>query len=201
MVKLHGTSKSRSARSLWALEELGVKYEHVATEVAKAKSPENRAVNPNGHLPTLDDGGTIIWESQAINLYLAEKYGQGSLWPASVADHGHAYQWSFWAVTELEGNLLNLLMHKLFLPPDQRDEKKAADAINAVKAPLAVLEAVLKSHEYILGNTFTIADLNVAGILMFGNYVKFDHSATPAVEAWLKKCFSREAFKKVQSLA
>jgi len=186
---------------LWALEELGVKYEHVATEVAKAKGPEHRAVNPNGHLPTLDDNGTIIWESLAINLYLAEKYGQGSLWPASVADHGHTYQWSFWAVTELESNLLTLLMHKIFLPADQRDEKKAADAINAVKAPLAVLDAALKDHEYLLGNTFTIADLNVAAILTFGTYVKFDHSATPAVDAWLKKCFSREAFKKVQSLA
>lgn len=201
MLKLHGTSKSRSARCLWALEELGVKYEHVPTEVTKAKSPENLKVNPNGHIPALEDDGVALWESLAINLYLAEKYGKGSLWPASVEDHGQCYKWSFWAITELETPLLTLLSHKLFLPPDQRDEKKANDAINALKAPLNVLEAVLKGREYLLGNSFTIADLNVASVLMFGSYVKFDHSATPAVQAWLGKCLGRPASAKLRNLA
>ena len=87
------------------------------------------------------------------------------------------------------------------MPADQRDEKKAGDAANALKAPLAVLEAALKGHDYLLGSKFTIADLNVAGVLVFGTYVKFDHSATPAVHAWLQKCFERESFKKLRSLA
>jgi glutathione S-transferase len=201
MVKLYGTSKSRSARSLWALEELGVKFEHVATEVPKAKGPENLKLNPNGHIPVLEDDGFILYESMAINLYLAEKYGKNSIWPASVEDHGRSYQWSFWAITELESHLLTLLMHKVFLPSDQRDEKKATDAINTLKAPLGVLETALKGHEYLLGNHFTIADLNVAAVLVFGTYVKFDHSATPAVHTWLQKCFERESFKKLRSLA
>lgn len=201
MLKLYGTSKSRSARSLWALEELGVKYEHVPTEVPKAKSPEHLKVNPNGHVPALEDDGMVLWESMAINLYLAEKYGKNSLWPVSVEEHGQTYKWSFWGITELESHLLTLLSHKLFLPPDQRDEKKATDAINALKAPLGVLEAALTGREYLLGNNFTIADLNVASVLAFGTYVKFDHSATPAVQAWLQKCLGREANKKLRSLA
>ena len=201
MLKLYGTSKSRSARSLWALEETGVKYEHVPTEVPKAKSPEHLKVNPNGHVPVLDDGGVILWESMAINLYVAEKYGKNSLWPSSVEDHGQTYKWSFWAITELESHLLTLLSHKMFLPPDQRDEKKAMEATNALKAPLNVLEAALQGREYLLGSNFSIADLNVASVLIFGTYVKFDHSATPAVQAWLQKCLGREASKKLRSLA
>jgi glutathione S-transferase len=201
MAKLYGTSKSRSARSLWALEELGVKYEHIPTEVPKAKGPDHLKINPNGHIPALEDDGVVLFESQAINLYLAEKYGKNSIWPASVEDHGRTYQWSFWAITELESHFLTILTHKLFLPADQRDEKKAGDAANALKAPLAVLEAALKGHDYLLGSKFTIADLNVAGVLVFGTYVKFDHSATPAVHAWLQKCFERESFKKLRSLA
>jgi glutathione S-transferase len=201
MAKLYGTSKSRSARSLWALEELGVKYEHIPTEVPKAKGPDNLKINPNGHIPALEDDGVVLFESQAINLYLAEKYGKNSIWPASVEDHGRTYQWSFWAITELESHFLTILTHKLFLPADQRDEKKAGDAANALKAPLAVLEAALKGHDYLLGSKFTIADLNVAGVLVFGTYVKFDHAATPAVHAWLQKCFERESFKKLRSLA
>jgi glutathione S-transferase len=200
MLKLYGTSKSRSARTLWALEELGLKYEHIPTEVAKAKSPEHMKINPNGHLPALDDDGVILWETMAINMYLAEKYGKNSLWPASVEDHGHTYKWSIWGVTELEQNLLTLLAHKMFLPPGQRDEKKAEEAINALKAPLGVLEAALKGREYLLGSKFTIADLNVASVLMFGAYVKFDHSGTPAVQSWLQKCLGREANTKVRSL-
>ena len=57
MAKLYGTSKSRSARSLWALEELGVKYEHIPTEVPKAKGPDHLKINPNGHIPALEDDG------------------------------------------------------------------------------------------------------------------------------------------------
>lgn len=201
MVKLYGTSKSRSARSLWALEELGVKYEHVPTEVAKSKSPEHLKVNPNGHVPALEDDGLVLWESIAINLYLAEKYGKNSLWPASVEDHGRTYQWSFWAITELESHLLTLLSHQLFLPADQRDEKKATEAIHALKAPLGVLDAALKGREYLLGGNFTIADLNVASVLTFAMYVKFDFSGTPTLQAWLQKCLGREANKKLRALA
>jgi glutathione S-transferase len=201
MAKLYGTSKSRSARSLWALEELGVKYEHIATEVPKAKGPDHLKINPNGHIPALEDDGVVLFESQAINLYLAEKYGKNSIWPASVEDHGRTYQWSFWAITELEAHFLTILSHKLFLPADQRDEKKAAAAADALKGPLGVLEGALKGHDYLLGSKFTIADLNVAGVLVFGTYVKFDHSATPAVQAWLQRCFERESFKKLRSLA
>lgn len=201
MIKFYGTSKSRSARSLWALEELGLKYEHLPTEVPKAKSSEHLKINPNGHIPALDDDGVILWESMAINLYLAEKYGKGSLWPASVEDHGRAYQWSFWGITELEGHFLTLLTHKMFLPPDQRDEKKANDAAAALKTPLNILDAALKGRDYLLGSNFTIADLNVAGVLTFGTYVKFDHSATPALQAWLGKCHGRDAYKKLRSIA
>jgi glutathione S-transferase len=81
MIKLYGTSKSRSARALWTLEELGLKYEHVPVETTKAKSPEHLRLNPNGHVPVLEDDGKIFWESMAINLYLAAKYGKAPLWP------------------------------------------------------------------------------------------------------------------------
>jgi|ERR1700722_13738750 glutathione S-transferase len=201
MLKFYGTSKSRAARSLWALEELGVKYEHVATPVPQAKSPEHLTINPNGHIPAIDDDGTIIWESMAINLYLAEKYGKGSLWPASVEDHGHAYQWSFFGMTEVEPHLMSLLTQRIFLPADQRDEKVAQRAIDALKGPLAVIDGALKGYEYLLGNSFSIADLNLAAVLSFALLVKLDLSATPTAQAWLQKCLGRDANKKVRSLA
>ena len=200
MLKFYGTSKSRSARSLWALEELGVKYEHIATAVPQAKSADHLKLNPNGHIPVIDDDGTVIWESMAINLYLAEKYGKNSLWPASVEDHGRAYQWSFFGMTEVEPHLMTLLSQRIFLPADQRDEKVAQRATDALKSPLNVLEGALKGREYLLGNSFTIADLNLAAVLSFAMLVKLDLSATPTAQAWLQKCLNRDANKKVRGL-
>lgn len=200
MLKLYGTSKSRSARSLWALEELGLKYEQVPVEVAKAKSPEHLKLNPNGHIPVLDDDGEIFWESMAVNLYLASKYGKAPLWPESPADRGHAYQWSFWGMTEAEPHLIAILRNRVLLPPEQRNEQAAVAAAAAVQGPFKVLDGALKGRDFLLGRDFTIADLNLSSVLSFALLAKVDLTTTPAAQAWLQKCLGRDAFKKVRSL-
>lgn len=200
MLKLYGTSKSRSARSLWALEELGLKYEQVPVEVAKAKSPEHLKLNPNGHIPVLDDDGEIFWESMAVNLYLASKYGKAPLWPESSADRGHAYQWSFWGMTEAEPHLIAILRNRVLLPPEQRNEQAAVAAAAAVQGPFKVLDGALKGRDFLLGRDFTIADLNLSSVLSFALLAKVDLTTTPAAQAWLQKCLGRDAFKKVRSL-
>ena|SRR2546421_3451512 len=200
MLTFYGTSKSRAARSLWAVEELGVKYEHIPVEVAKAKSPEHLQRNPSGHIPVINDDGHYVWESMAVNLYLAEKYGKAPLWPAGVEGHGDCYKWSFFGMTEIEPHLMTLLRNQLFLPADQRDQKAIESATESLKAPLKVLDNQLKNQSHLLGNDFTIADLNVASVLSFAMLVKLDMSATPAAQAWLQKCLGRDANKKVRSL-
>jgi glutathione S-transferase len=101
MIKIYGTSMSRTGRCLWALEEVGAKYEHVPTPVPQARTPEHLKLNPNGHIPVLDDNGFIVWESMAINSYLAEKYGKSPLWPSTAEGRAGVNQWSFWAMTEM----------------------------------------------------------------------------------------------------
>jgi len=200
MTKLHGTSRSRSARSLWALEELGVGYEHLPMPTTEAKSPSHLKLNPNGHVPVLEDDGLVVWESMAINLYLAEKYGKNSLWPSEPAARASIYQWSFWAMTEVEPHLLTIMRNRVMAPPEQRDEKAAQTAVEALKAPLNALEESLKGKEYLLGRNFTIADLNVAAVMSWIPMMKLDLSSTPNVQAWLQRCLGREANKKVRGL-
>ncbi len=200
MLKLYGTSKSRSARSLWALEELGLKYEHIPLETTQAKSPENLKRNPNGHIPVLEDDGLVLWESMGINLYLAEKYGKAPFRPSSVDQHAKVYQWSFWGMTEIEPRLMTVLVNRIFLPPDQRDEKAVTQAMEAIKAPLKVLDDTVKGHGHLLGNDFTIADLNVAAVMNFALIAKVDFSPVPAAQAWLNKCLAREANQRVRAL-
>ena len=200
MAKLHGTSRSRSARSLWALEELGVNYEHNPMPTTDAKSPAHLKLNPNGHVPVLEDDGVVVWESMAINLYLADKYGKGSLWPSDPAGRADVYKWSFFAMTEVEPHLITILRNRVMNPPDQRDEKAAQAAVEALKAPMNALEESLKGKEYLLGNNFTIADLNVAAVMSWAAMIKLDLSSWPNVSAWLQKCLGREANKKVRGL-
>lgn len=199
-MKFYGSSKSRAARCLWALEEVGAKYEHDPMPNTQAKNPDHLTRNPNGHIPVLEDEGHYIWESMAINLYLAEKYGKNGLWPSNVFGHAAAYQWSIWAMTECEPHLLTMLMHKVLLPADQRDEKAGQKAADAIKAPLKVLDDALKGKEYLLGNTFTIADLNAASVLSWAAMMRLDLSATPTAAAWLQKCLGREANAKVRAM-
>ena len=90
MIKLYGVPGSRAMRSLWMLEELGVPYEHIKTNFADGgtRKPDYMKINPNGHIPALQDGDVTLWESLAINLYLARKFDKG-LWPKTAAAEGH----------------------------------------------------------------------------------------------------------------
>src|SRR5262249_46986161 len=165
MIKLYGVPRSRTMRPLWMLEELGVPYENVKVSfVDESRKPDFLRLNPNGHIPVLQDGDVVLWESLAINLYLARKYDKG-LWPKRVEDEGRAYQWSIWAMTELEEPLLTALLHRTFLPEEQRDAKKADDAATRFRQPLGVLDGALAGRDHLLGSAFTVADLNVASVI------------------------------------
>ncbi|HTF36357.1 MAG TPA: glutathione S-transferase family protein [Myxococcota bacterium] len=199
MIKLYGVPMSRAARSLWMLEELGVPYENVPTHFATGdtRKPEYLALNPNGHIPTLQDGELVLWESMAINLYLGRRYDNG-LWPKSIADEGRTYQWSLWAMTELEAPLLAYLMHSALLPKEQRVPAKATEALAQLAKPLGVLEAALAARSLLVGETFGVADLNVASVLSWARMVRLDLSKWPHVDAWLGRCLERPAAKRVR---
>ncbi len=198
MLKIHGTAMSRAGRVLWAAEELGLKFEHdpIAIGPAGSRKPEYLKINPNGHIPAIDDEGTILWESMAINLYLAEKYGKEPLWPSKIEDRGRAYQWSFWGMTETEPHLVAVFANRVMLPPEQRNEAAARNGLEALKAPLRVLDEHLRNRPYLLGADFTVADLNVAGVLILAPMIQVDISRVPAAKAWLDKCLSRPAMQK-----
>jgi len=200
MIKLYGSAQSRAARCLWALEEAGMKYEQVPVAFgSETRAPAYLKINPNGHVPALDDNGTIIWESMAINLYVAEKYAK-ALWPSTVESHAACYQWSLWAMTEVETPLINILMHRIVMPPEQRDEKVAQAGVEALKAPCKVLDDHLRKSAYLLGEEFTIADLNVASVIGLAQLIQLDLSAAPKAVEWLNKCLGRPANQRVGTM-
>lgn len=201
MIKVYGVPMSRAMRVLWALEEVGQPYELVPTHfLTDAHSPEYLKINPNGRIPAIQDGDLVLFESLAINLYLARKYSPAG-WPKSVADEGRAYQWSIWAMTELEEPVITALMHRMFLPEAQRDPKMANEAAERFEKPLAVLDGALAGKQWLAGSDFTIADLNVASVLMLAPMAGLDLSAAPNAAAWLARCTARPALAKAQATA
>jgi len=199
VIKLYGTPQSRALRSLWALEELGVPYELVRTNFGSdTRTPEFLKINPNGRIPALVDGSVTLFESMAINLYLAKKYDKAGLYPRDLDDEARAVQWSIWGMTEIEPSLLQVLMNRMFLPPTQRDESAARAAEERLGPALRVLDGALAQRRYLLGDQFTIADLNVASVASWALLVKLDLSKTPNAERWLRECTARPAFAKAQ---
>jgi glutathione S-transferase len=198
MIKLYGVPRSRALRSLWMLEELGLSYENVKiTPATDTRTPEFLRLNPNGHVPVLQEDGLTLCESIAINLYLARKYDKG-LWPKTVEDEGRVLQWSVWAMTECEDPIITALRNRVGLPEEQRDAQKADDAAQRFVAPLKVLDGALANKTYLVGDTFTVADLNVASVLMFAPLAKFDLSSAANAQAWLVHCTSRPALARAR---
>ena len=198
-MKLYGTPVSRALRSIWAAEEVGVDYELIPTSFRKeSKTPEYLAINPNGRIPALVDGNLELFESMAINLYLAKTYG-GKLYPSDPRDEARAIQWTIWGMTELEPYLIPILLHKMFLPEDERDPAVVANAEAAVERPLGVLDAHLSDREYLLGGDFTIADLNLAGALTSAHFASFDIAKFENVARWMSRCTGRPSFARARA--
>jgi glutathione S-transferase len=197
-IKLYGIPGSRALRSIWAIEEVGAKYELVpVTFGPDSKKPEYLAVNPNGRIPALVDGDLTLFESMAINLYLAKTYGK-DLYPSKPADESRAIQWSVWGMTEIEPHLMAILLNRMMLPEGQRDEKAAAKAEQDIERPLKVLDAHLANRKHLLGGEFTIADLNVASVLSMAGMIRYDVSKFANVKRWLDACLGRPSFARAR---
>lgn len=202
---IYGTARSRAARVLWMAKELGLAFEHVPLAMGDAalKQPAFLKINPAGRVPAIDDDGFVMAESLAINFYLARKYGDRatpSLAPASLEDEARTWQWSSWAMTDLETPLNLIHLHRNFFPPDRRDAKVAEDAETQVRRPLTMLESILANSPYLLGERFTAADLNVAAVASASRLSAISMAPFPRVAAWAKRCQGRPAALAVQAM-
>jgi len=202
-LRIFGKPASRTFRVIWCAEELGLQYEIVPIQSAddSMKSAEYLAVNPNGKIPALADGDLVLFESIAINCYLAKRYGADRLWPSTATEEALALQWSFWAVAELEGPFITIMMNRGYLPRDQRDRAAAQAAEVALQPGFAVLDAALAGTGQLIGDKFTIADLNVAGVLSWATSIgRIELGAYPNLVRWLHACYSRPAAMRVNPL-
>jgi glutathione S-transferase len=204
MLKLYGQYRSRAFRVAWLCKESSIPYEHVNVTInvegATCKEPWYAALNPNKRVPTIDDDGLILWESGAINLYLAEKY-QSPLWPKDWAGKARALQWAFYIANDVEQPMVIIQRHRHLLPPEQRNEKLAADAEQQILPKMKVLEEYLAQHRFFAGESWGLADFMVASVCysMWINKLPLLEQF-PKFKAWLTASVERPAAKEARKL-
>ena len=188
--------------------ELGLDFESVPVIQARrvadptaadapfnTRSPGFLAINPNAHIPTIEDDGLVLWESIAINLYLARKH-KGPLAPQSLAEEGLIESWSLWAVNQIEQDAVKIVLtydNDLQDTPGGKDVLEAATRM--LKKPFDILNRHLATQDYLVGNRFTVADLNVAEICRYAVTEKALTAPNPNVMAWYERCHDRPAFR------
>ncbi len=178
----------RTFRSLWMLEEAQQPYQHQLVDWSKGESHTAKflTINPNGKVPVLDDNGLILFESLAINYHLARTYAS-TLWVQSVQQESLATQWLAWGMGELEG------------PHDAANRLQQAVDQDRSRRALTVLQQTLDSQPYLLGDRFTVVDLNTSCLLLRPQYRPLVQQHSDLSE-WFKRCIKRAALARAMQL-
>ena len=200
-IKFYYTPQSNATRIHWTLEELGVPYEKVKLDLKAGdqRKPEFLALNPNGMVPTLVIDGTPLFESIAIQIALGERYGvEKGLWPAlGSGDHLQALSWIIWGQVTLAGAIVQYFRAASdFFPAEGHNPKQAEMAMEAINKGFGILNDRLKDRQYVLGEKFTLVDLDLASVLGWAMQgLKVDMATYPHLGAWLGRSSSRPGMK------
>jgi glutathione S-transferase len=198
-LKIWGRTNSANVQKpLWVCDEMGVPYEleEVGGAFGRTKDPEYLAMNPNSRVPTIDDDGYVLWESNAIVRYLANKHGKGSMAPVDPRDHADADRWMDWQQTTVLPFMTPIFWGLVRTPEPDRNLAVIEVARNEGIAVWSILEERLEGRDYILGDRLTMADIPLGPQCHRWMTLITDRPAMPNLEAWYQRLLARPAFKK-----
>ena len=190
-------SSANVQKALWALAELGLPYEHKLVGGAHGglDDPQYRAMNPNGLVPTLQDGDLVLWESHAILRYLAASYGAESLWREDLSERAIVDQWTDWTATTFQPAWIAGFWLFVRTPREQHGRKAIAVACAKTMSALRILDVHLADRDYLAGNQLSYADI-AAGVALYRWFtMEIDRPAMPGVENWYRRLEQRPAFR------
>ena len=200
MLKIYGRATSSNVQLvMWAIGELGIKHERLdyGHAFGGLDTPEYRALNPHGRIPTLVDGGTAIWESAAILRYLAARYGDGgAFWPNDASARARIDMWAEWGKSELSRAFtVPIFWSCVLTAASDRDEAALARAIARFEAMLEALAAPLSEHPFITGKDLTVADVAIGHLLFRWFTIDVPRRPFPELEAYYDRLTGRPAYK------
>ncbi len=196
MIKLYWSPRSRSFSALWLMEETGLPYERVLTDISTGaqKAPEYLKINPMGKVPALTDGEAALSEAAAICAYIADRYPEAKLAPSpSDPKRARYLQWLFFGPSCIEPALIQIFT-KLEVPTSTASWGSATQVFD-------VLDAALAKGPWILGEDFTAADIVIGSGLNFAVRLFKLVPSRPSFDAYIARCAARPAFQRAEKIA
>jgi glutathione S-transferase len=200
VLRIWGRSNSINVQKvLWCCGELDLRYQRVDVggPFGGNNEPEYLRLNPNGLVPTISDGGFVLWESNAIVRYLAAKHGMGTLCPEDLAERADADRWMDWQMGTLWANFRPAFVGLIRTPPKKRDEAKIARAIRKTAGNLDLLDAHLASRDYVTGLSLTMADIPLGVTAYRWFTLDIERPAMPNLEAWYERLRARGPYRAI----
>jgi glutathione S-transferase len=199
MIRLWGRKNSINVqKALWCIEELGLPYERIdaGRGYGVTDTPEYRSMNPNGLVPTIEDDGFVLWESNAIVRYLSNKHAQGALWPTEPKQRADADRWMDWQATAFTP-AFGPIFHGLVRTPGSRTREEIEAAIAASENFAAILDARLADRAYVAGDRFTMGDIPAGAAAFRWLNLPIERRRLPHLERYVKELLARPAAQKV----
>ena len=201
MLTIHGRANSINVqKALWAADECGLAYDRRDVGGAFGGNDQDwyLAMNPNGVIPTIDDDGYVVWESNAIVRYLAARYGTLGLYPADPQDRGRAERWMDWQISTIQTGMTTLFWGLIRTQPEQRDLAAIEAARLATASLWARLDQHLASNAYVAGASFTMGDIPVGCMAYRWLNLPFRRDDLPELahlRAWYDRLATRPAYR------
>lgn len=200
MLKIWGRDNSVNVEKvLWTCEELNLAYERVDAggQFGIVDSPEYRAMNPNGLVPTVEVDGLVLWESNSVVRYLTAKHSAGELWPEDLAVRAVADRWMDWMNSVFWPACRPLFWNLVRTPAEQRDHA-AMDQSHARSAEvLGYLDAHLSGRDYIAGDRFTMGDIPMGCAIWRWMSLPIERPHYAALKNWFDRLCQRPGYQKV----
>jgi glutathione S-transferase len=199
MIKVLGRLTSSNVQKvMWCIDELGVAHQRtdIGGPFGGNKEAAYLAKNPNGLVPTIEDDGMVLWESNACVRYIGAKYGNGKIFPADLKMRADADRWMDWQLTTLGAPMTTIFWTFIRTKPEDRDLKAAAAAAQKLNELYAVVDKALAGRKFIAGDQLTMGDIPM-GIFAFRWFnLPVERVKLPNLEAWYARLGERPAYKK-----
>ena len=184
---------------LWFCEEIGVEYKRIdaGLNFGVVNTPEYRGLNPNGLVPTIDEDGFILWESNTIVRYLAAKHARGTLWPDDARARARAEQWMDWSNSMFWPAIRPLFMGLIRTEPAKRDPQALEQNRLATLKQVETVDAHLRTNAYLGGDTFTMGDIPLACGIWRWLAMPIERPPMPHLQRWFDALGQRPAFRKL----
>lgn len=196
MLTIWGRINSHNVKKVvWLAEEIGLPHQRIDMGGQFGFTDAYLAANPNRLIPTIDDDGFVLWESNAILRYLADRYGP-EFQPVDAQKRAAADKWMDWqfSFADAQRNAFIGLVRK---KPEERDENAIAASASAAGKMVAILEAELERQPWLSGEQFGIGDIPMGVYIHTWLTLPIERAERPAVKDWYARLRQREAFDRI----